>query len=269
MGNNIVRKIIFWVLAYAVSIYLGAIFFLYMNQRALQYTAGKGLVSLEEAGIDKARLLVVPTDLISVRGWYIPPEEGKPVIVYYSGNSGSFTSFYRRFALMSADGYGFVGFDYRGFPMSPGAISEQNILMDSLAVFDWAAQTGAPLVIWGRSLGSGPATYVASLRDAKVLVLETPFTAAVDVAAERYPFIPLAGIMKDTFLAREWIKNVQEPVFVAHGTADRVIPVHDGEDLFEMAPNGQELWIVEGGTHSSLWSDGLWGRVKAFIERQV
>jgi fermentation-respiration switch protein FrsA (DUF1100 family) len=170
---------------------------------------------------------------------------------------------------MSADGFGVLAFDYRGFPMSPGEITEENVLADSLAAFDWVASQGAPIVLWGRSLGSGPATYVASKRDADALVLETPFTAAVDVAVERYPIFPIASLMKDSFLSREWIGDVSEPVFVGHGTEDRVIPVHHGRDLFGLANDGKELWIVEGGDHGSLWEDGIWGKVRGFIGQVV
>lgn len=155
------RKIILWGLAYAVSLYLGALYFIYLNQRAMQHTPRGNIVTLKDAGIKRARLVAISDGVLSVRGWYVPPEPGKPIIVYYNGFAGSFTSRYERFRQMSADGYGLIGFDYRGFPMSPGKINQENILADSVAVFDWAAQKGAPLVIWGRSEGAGPATYVA------------------------------------------------------------------------------------------------------------
>ncbi len=260
------RKYILWGLAFAVSLYGGAILFLYKNQRPMQYTPGTAFVALSNIDLEGAQLVTIATErYMHVRGWYIPPEQGKPLIVYYKGNEGSFSQDFERYQAMSADGYGVIAFDYRGFPMSPGGISEENILNDSLAVYDWAVERGAPVVIWGRSLGSGPAVYVASRRDVAGVLLESPFTSALDVALERYPFIP-AGIMKDTFLSREWIGDVDEPVFVAHGTRDRVIPVRHGQDLFAMAPNGYELWIVEGGDHGSLWEDGLWDKAKEFFD---
>ena len=104
-----------------------------------------------------------------------------------------------------ADGYGFLAFDYRGFPGSPGEVTEENILADGLAAFDWAAAKGFPVVLWGRSLGSGPATYVASLRDADALLLETPFDSAVAVAADRYGFLPVGLLMPDQFPVDQWI----------------------------------------------------------------
>ena len=81
---------------------------------------------------------------------------GKPVILYYRGNARSFSREHERFEQFVADGYGFMSFDYRGFPGSPGEVTEENVLADGLAAFDWLEAKGFPILIWARSLGSGP-----------------------------------------------------------------------------------------------------------------
>lgn len=201
-----------------------------------------------------------------VNGWYQAPQPGKPTIIYYKGNAGSFSDEYARFGAFAADGYGFLAFDYRGFPLSEGDLNQANILHDALAAFDWLAAKPGSIVIWGRSLGSGPATYVASQRQAEALVLETPFLSAVDVAAERYWFLPVGLLMTDQFPVKDWIKAVDEPVFVAHGTADTTIGVTHGERVYALAPHPVTIWIEPGAGHSGLWKAGLWSRVRAFIE---
>ncbi len=236
----------------------------------MQYVISSNVISLKDAQIPRAELISVPTvknaDSLLVRGWYVPPVGERPIIMYFNGNEGSFSEQYERFRDIAKDGYGLLAFDYRGFGMSVGKVNEENILNDSVVMFDWVSEKGKPIVLFGRSLGTGPATYVASKRDALALVLETPFTAAVDVAAERYPFLPVSYIMKDKYLSREWMVKVDEPVFVGHGTKDKVIRVQHGKDLFAIAQNGKELWIVEGATHGDLWERGLWDRMKIFLE---
>src|SRR5690606_23355887 len=184
-------------------------------------------------------------------------------------NTGSFTAEHERYEQFVADGYGFLAFDYRGFPASPGEISQDNILADALAAYDWAAATGFPLVIWGRSLGSGPPTYVASQRDAEAPGLETPSHSAGGVAAERSPYLPVYWTMQDQFPVHQWIVDVSEPVMVAHGTADVTIDVSNGERLYELVPNKDELWIEPGAGHSDLWARGIWPRAEAFFERAM
>lgn len=247
--------------------YVGATSYMYVNQRSFQYDATGEVTALASAALPGAREIAIPVEDAVINGWYQPPASGMPLILYYKGNSGSFSAEHERYGQFVADGYGFLAFDYRGFPASSGTISEAGILADALAAYDWAAEQGSPILIWGRSLGSGPATYVASQRDAEALLLETPFLSAVTVAAERYPILPVNWVMLDQFRSNEWIADVQEPVFVAHGTADTVVGVSNGERLYELAPNPDELWIVPDADHSDLWAAGLWDQAKAFFER--
>ena len=179
-------------------------------------------------------------------------------------NSGSFSSEYERFIAFAAAGYGFFSVDYRGFPLSPGEITQDN-LADAIAAFDWLAKREDEIVVWGRSLGASPAVWVASQREAEALLLETPFYSAVSVAAERYPFAPVAWLMVDQFRSNEWIGAVEEPVFVGHGTADRTVSVSNGERLYAEAPNPFAIWIEEGADHSDLWARGIWERAQAFF----
>lgn len=250
-----------------VLAYAGVVGYMYVNQRALQYEAQGEITPLAQTKLTGAAEIVIPSGDGSVTGWYQAPQADKPIIVYYRGNSGSFSAEHERFEQFVADGYGFLSVDYRGFPMSPGTISQAHILEDGLAAFDWASAKGFPLVIWGRSLGSGPATYVASARDADALLLETPFLSAVTVAAERYPFLPVNLVMQDQFPVDQWIADVTEPVLVAHGTADVTVDVTNGERLYQLVPNKDELWIEPGAGHSDLWKRGIWRHASPFFER--
>lgn len=266
---KLLRRILVSVVILSVVLYGGVVSYMYLNQRGLQYNAAGPITALADAGLPGAEAVAVPVGDGMVHGWYQAPRAGKPLIVYYKGNSGSFSEEHIRFAQFVADGYGFVAFDYRGFPMSPGTISQQGMLEDAIAVYDWAAAKGFPLVIWGRSLGSGPSTYVASLRDAKALLLETPFLSAVTVAAERYPYLPVYWVMQDQFPVNEWIVDVAEPVLVAHGTGDVTIGVSNGERVHALAPNKDELWIEPGAGHGDLWARGIWGHARPFFERAM
>jgi len=266
---KLLRRILIAAVVLVAVAYFGAVAYMYVNQRALQYSAGGEITELAGTLLSGAEAVAIPTGDSVVNGWYQAPATGKPIIVYYKGNSGSYTYEHERYEQFVAEGYGFLAFDYRGFPTSPGEITEANVLEDALAAFDWAAAKGAPLLIWGRSLGSGPATYVASQRDAEALLLETPFLSAVTVAGERYPFLPVTLVMQDQYRNNDWIADVTEPVLVAHGTGDTTIDVSNGERLHALAPNKDELWIVPGAGHSDLWAAGIWDHAKAFFDRAM
>ena len=266
---KLLRRLLLVVVVLVVVAYAGVVGYMYVNQRALQYDATGEITALADTALAGAEDIVMPSGDGAVHGWYQAPQAGKPLIVYYKGNSGSFSKEHERYEQFVADGYGFVAFDYRGFPASPGSISQQGILEDATTMFDWAAEKGFPLVIWGRSLGSGPSTYVASVRDAEALLLETPFLSAVTVAGERYPYLPVGLVMQDQFPVNQWIAEVSEPVLVAHGTGDVTIDVSNGERLYSLVSNPDELWIEPGAGHSDLWDRGIWGHAEPFFERAV
>ena len=266
-----VRRLALGLLGGVVGAYAAALVTLYVLQRDFQYEPQGQIFSLDEAGLAG---LAEPVSIATgggaaVAGWYAPPRQGQPLIVYYKGNSGSFSHEYERYAQFVADGFGFLAVDYRGFPMSPGDLSQDNVLEDALAAFDFAAATGHALVIWGRSLGSGPASYVASRREAAALLLETPFYSAVAVAHDRYWFFPVGWLMHDQYPVGEWIGAVEEPVYVAHGTADETIGTHHGRLVHAAAPNKADLWIVEGAGHADLWAAGIWPRARTFFAQNA
>lgn len=264
---KLLRRIVLGLVVLGVLFYLLALGVLYFFQRDFQYDRSGRLFALSESTLTDAELVSIPSANGSMlAGWYAPPAAGKPVILYFRGNAQSFSREHPRYEQFVADGYGFLGFDYRGFPGSPGEITEGNILADGLAAYDWLAAKGLPILLWGRSLGSGPATYVASLRDADALLLETPFLSAVDVAADRYGFMPVGLLMFDQFPVKTWIRDVAEPVFIAHGTADTTINHTHGERLYALAPNASGIWIEPGADHAELWDLGLWLHAKAFFE---
>jgi uncharacterized protein len=264
---RLLRRIVIGLVVLVVLGYAAVVGGMYMFQRDLQYEGDGPITALADTAIVGAEDVAISVDGSVVNGWYEAPKAGKPLIIYYKGNAGSFSREDKRFATWTQAGYGFLAFDYRGFPASPGSISQQGILDDAVAVFDWAAAKGFPVVIWGRSLGSGPSTYVASVREADALLLETPFLSAVTVAAERYPLLPASLVMLDQFPVNQWILDVTEPVMIAHGTADATIDVSNGKRLYELVPHKDGLWIVPDGTHGDLWDRGIWGQAEPFFER--
>jgi fermentation-respiration switch protein FrsA (DUF1100 family) len=264
---NLMRRILIGTAVVAAIAYVAVLVVLYIWQRDFQYDRSGQMIELSEAQLPDTELVVIPTSGDStVTGWYQAPRPGMPSILYFRGNAQSFSREYERYEAFVTDGYGYLAFDYRGFPGSPGELNEANVLADALAAYDWLADKGAPILLWGRSLGSGPSTYVASQREAKALLLETPFVSAVAVAADRYGFLPVGLLMHDQFRLDQWMPQVIEPVYVAHGTADRTIGVSHGERVYALARNPKGLWIEEGADHGDLWSRGIWDRAKTFFE---
>lgn len=255
--------------AVVAAVYLAAVAYLFLAQRSYVFVPGGTLTSPAEndlAGVEVITLKMA--DGTGLTGWYAQSEPGKPTLLYFHGNAGNIAERAPRFEQVIASGYGLLAMSYRGFPGSGGSPSEETLFSDALEIFDWLASRTDDIVIHGESLGTSVATHVAAERRARALVLEAPFTAAVDVAAETYPWVPVSWLMRDPLLTRENIKRVDEPVLIVHGTADTVVPVAQGRRLYELANEPKALLIVEGAGHSDLWKNGLWPRVLAFLAEQ-
>lgn len=262
------RRVGIGAVVFVVVAYVGVLAGMLLFQRDLQYDRTGRLFALSETTLTGAEQVEIPVGQGEhITGWYQAPAAGKPAILYFRGNSQSFSREHVRYEAFVAAGYGFLAFDYRGFPGSPGELTQAHVLEDGLAAFDWLAAKGAPILIWGRSLGSGPSTYVASQRDADALLLETPFKSAVSVAAERYPYLPVGLLMSDQYPVEQWIKGVAEPVHVAHGTADTTVPFHHGQEVLALSPNPDGIFVVEGADHDGLWAEGIWDDAQAFFIR--
>jgi len=190
-----------------------------------------------------------------------------PTVLFLHGNSGNLSNRADQFRQILDSGFGLYAPTYRGYPGSEGTPSETAMIADALAHFDRVEAAGAPIILYGQSLGTGVVAAVAAERDAEALILEAPYTGAVDIAAKSYPWLLVSLLMKDPLLTRERIGNVTEPVLIVHGTQDTVVPFAHGETLYGLANNPKEMAVMEGADHRDLWARGLWQRVLSFLSQ--
>lgn len=264
-GRSPARRILIALLAAVAAAYVAASAYMYLFQRSFVFKPSGEVISATEAGVPEVTAETVRmADGTEVIVWTAPPAiEGAPTVLFFHGNSGNLTDRADRFRYVLDSGYGLYAPGYRGYPGSEGAPSEAAFIADALEHFDLVSARGGPVIVHGQSLGTGVATAVAAQRSGvDLLVLEAPYTATVDLAAEQYPWLPVSLLMKDQFASRDRIGDVDEPVLILHGTADDVIPVSHGKALYDHANEPRTLKIVEGADHGNLWSHGLWDEVK-------
>ena len=181
--------------------------------------------------------------------WH-PPQPGEATVLFLHGNASTLERVKPIGAAWIAQGFGFLAPAWRGYPGSTGSPSEAGLLLDAEAAHDWAASlAGGPIVVYGQSLGSGPAVHVAAEREVAALVLEAPYDSVLAVSSARFPFVPVAPLLRHPFRSDERIGRVAEPILIVHGTADGVIPIAHGRALHALAPEGARFVEVDGATH--------------------
>jgi fermentation-respiration switch protein FrsA (DUF1100 family) len=252
-----------------LALYLSALGYLFVFQRDYVFVPSGKLESPAQAGLNRVEVVTIRVqDGTTLTGWYAQASPGRPTILYFHGNAGNISGRAGRFKQIVDSGFGLLAMSYRGYPGSGGAPSETALFSDGLEIFDWLQRRTADIVVYGESLGTAVAIHVAAERPARALVLEAPFTAALDIAAATYPWVPVGWLMRDPFLSRETILRVEEPLLVVQGTNDSVVPVEQGKRLFAVAHEPKKLAIIDGAGHSDLWDHGLWPIVLGFLRMQ-
>lgn len=256
------------VAVFLVVFYVALVGLMYVAQRSLMYFPDRQRVPPASAGLAQAAEEVLTTaDGERVIIWHVPPREGQPVVLYFQGNGGGLSLRVPRFAALVNDGIGLIALNYRGYGGSSGSPSEDGLIADARAAYDFAAAhyDATQIVPWGESLGSGVAVALAAERPVGRLVLEAPFTSAADVAAGVYPFVPVRLLMKDQFRSDLRIGRVSAPVLVMHGERDNVVPVALGERLFEMIKGPKRFARFRGAGHEGLDGYGALAEVRKFL----
>jgi uncharacterized protein len=241
---------------------------LYAEQRKLVFPPLGPHISAKAAGLPEAQEILVPTsDGEKLIAWYVAPKGDKPLVVYFHGNGDTLSWRANRDRILTADGTGILAISYRGFEGSSGSPSESGFLLDAAAAYEFAA-TRVPadrIVAWGHSLGTGVAVHLAAERKLKALILEAPYTSVVDIAAMRYPFVPIRLLLKDQFHSDLLIGQVTAPVLVLHGELDDIIPIRYGRRLYELAHDPKRFVSFPQGGHLDLDEHGALAAVREFV----
>ncbi|MEE8271062.1 MAG: alpha/beta hydrolase [Alphaproteobacteria bacterium] len=209
-------------------------------------------------------------DGLDLTGWYRAAEDRRPTLVYFHGNAGHHGD---RATLVGAyldAGYGVLLAGYRGYGGNPGRPTEQGLYRDGRAALAWLAEHGVPagdIVLYGESLGSGVAVQMAIEAEVRGVVLQAPFTSAVDVGQAAYRILPVRWLMWDRFDSLAKVGALDAPLLLIHGEADRVIPVRFGRRLYAAAPEPKEARFIAGGDHNDLHLFGITATVLDFLAR--
>ncbi|WP_299755220.1 alpha/beta hydrolase [uncultured Chloroflexus sp.] len=173
------------------------------------------------------------------------------VILYFHGNGGSLRSWGAVAPDFIIRGYEVVMVDYRGYGQSSGSISsEAQLLADAEAVYAWVLERypESQVVLYGSSLGTGFASWLAANHQPSLLILESPFYSIETLARRMFPWVP-SILLKYPLRTHSWIDRVRCPVVIFHGTNDTVIPFADGERLASTVTAPLTFYRLEGGGH--------------------
>jgi hypothetical protein len=176
------------------------------------------------------------------------------LIFYLHGNTRSIKGWAKYAQDFYRYNYDVVLLDYRGFGKSTGKRSEKEIINDMQFVYSkLAAQYSEQhLIVYGRSIGSGFATKLASDNNPRYLILDAPYYNFQKVVERFLPFLPVRYVLRYKLRTDKWIINVKCHTYILHGTKDWLIPISQSENLQKLNPTKITLIHIQGGGHNNL-----------------
>ena len=216
------------------------------------------------AGLAVHPVSLQTADGLTLRGWFIPSENGAAVALFhgYAGNRQQLAS---EGAALARAGYGVLLLDARAHGESGGERSSFGDAerYDVRAAVDFLVARSARIALLGFSAGASAVALVAA-EDPRVnaVVLEAPTTSIHEFARDesgrlaflRAPVILAtlrwAGIHVDAVAPVAAVAKIApRPLLVVHGSDDRIIPVMRGRAVYEAAAEPKRLLVIEGGGH--------------------
>ena len=200
---------------------------------------------------DTSEIIKLKTaDGIQISATYLPNPQATYTILYSHGNAEDLGDVIPALQNIRDIGFAVFAYDYHGYGTSQGKPSESTAYLDINAAYDYLTQQlklpSKKIIVYGRSVGGGPAVDLASRKLVAGLILESTFITAFR-SVTQIPLVPF-----DRFRNIDKIAHIHCPVLLIHGKSDRTIPFSHGQELFRAANEPKGFFWVDGAGHNDV-----------------
>ena len=256
--------------------YAGICLLVFLLQARLVYLPTREIAAHPDAaGLPYEPVALTTSDGLRLSAWFVPAGEPRGAVLFCHGNAGNISYRFDTLRILHDLGLSTLIFDYRGYGESEGRPNEDGTYRDAEAAWRWLIEEKgmAPerIVVFGRSLGGGVASWLAAEHPPGALVLESTFTSLPDMGAWIYPFLPVRLLARIHYPTLERMPKLACPVLVAHSRDDTLVPYDHGRRLFEAAAEPKAFLELQGDHNGGFmdmgqaYPDGL----DAFISQHI
>jgi uncharacterized protein len=193
-------------------------------------------------------------DTVNIIQFYPADSIAKGVVLYFHGNTGNVIRYEKYAKNFTKNNYEVWIPDYPTYGKTTGKLTEENMYRQAREVYNLAHSkfSADSIFVYGKSLGSGVAAFIAAKKDCNTLILETPYYSIPDLFSTYAPIYPTGRMSHFKFPVGEYLKDIKEPVIIFHGTADETIPYRSAAKLKKVLKPGDEFITIENGVHNNL-----------------
>lgn len=248
--------------------YLGACLFLYFRQnrfiffpaRVIETTPAELQIHYEEVWIPVREK---SGKVERIHGWWIPSEiPSNRVLLYLHGNGVNIGANVNHAARFHQLGFSVLLIDYRGYGLSEGSFPTENtVFVDAETSWNYLVQdrgiSPEQIFLYGHSLGGAIAIDLALRHpNAAGVIVQSSFTTMREMVDYRFHFwmFPIDLLLTHRFDSRAKISQLQIPVLFIHGKADSQIPREMTEELYHLASEPKQLFLVPDAGHNNVAS---------------
>jgi fermentation-respiration switch protein FrsA (DUF1100 family) len=195
-----------------------------------------------------------------INSWLIPADSSKYIVIFCHGNAGNISNRLESIQIFNRLSLDVFIFDYRGFGKSKGTPDEEGTYLDALGAWDFLVGKKGydpeKIIIFGRSLGSGVASWLAREKNPAALILESSFTSLPDLGANIYPFLPVRLLSKYNYPTFENLNYIDCPKLFIHSKGDEIIPFTLGMENYRLARGQKEFLEIQGSHNDGFMVSG-------------
>lgn len=256
-----------------VLVYLGLLAALYFSQSKLVYFPSKQLVATPAAmGLAFEDVSFTSADGVMLHGWFVTGAPGARTLLFMHGNAGNISHRLESLQIFNRLGLNTFIFDYSGYGASEGTPSEAATYSDAAGAWRYLTEQRGiepeQIILFGRSLGGGIATWLATQQTSGGLILESTPTSMVDMAARHYPYVPAKLLLKIRYDSISLIPHVDVPVLVVHSPNDEIVPFSHAETMHAAAPWPKHFLRLDGSHNDGFIETGprYYEELRAFLD---
>lgn len=249
---KILRRIL-RVVAVLFAIHILALTFLYFFQEELIFHAPPKLASDYKFNYSAPfeEINIPSSGNITLNGLLFKTDQpSKGLVFYLHGNGGSLEGWGYMSDVYTKLGYDLFLLDYRSYGKSGGEITSKDEFLEDIKTayqFMTKSYSEDKIVVAGFSIGTGPAAWLSGEAHPKMLILQAPYYDLASVAIKRFPMVPMS-LLRYNFTTSEYLKKVKCPVFMFHGTNDKVVAYENSVRIKAENPK-VKFFTIEGLGH--------------------
>ena len=256
----------FWLrlTAVALTAYVGLCLLLYLLQDWMIFFPRSLTSEPSGAHVERAAL---QRDEVTLRGWVVNSHSEGPLLFYFGGNAEEVSGLTDLFARLDAVT---VLMNYRGYGESGGNPSAAHLIDDAAAVVEgFRARFGKdrPVVLFGRSLGSGIAALAARAEGIDGLILLSPYRSIERIAKRRFPFAPVGWLLRQNIDATLAMEALPKRILVLYAAQDSVVPTSESRAFLGELKSDPQVVEFDGSHNIPLETPRLWRAIEDFVNQ--